>query len=296
MAPALSSTKHRIQRASDVIFDGIGMRPLGIVVFLASSALLVYLAGQDASSIRAEAVATAGLIDHPSKVASYVSRVFVKPGDHVEVGTPLVELSSYFVDQRLARFDMEIEQIINESKLAQAQLVVKEQRWLNPEMRALPNRPSLESPTEALYAKQLEVMQTRRRLLLEDREGLVIEASSSGVVDAVTWLGASIAEGASVATLRPEFAEEIIAYVEPMSDPAVIAEGARAYIVQPKTAACQAAGHVLRRGASVQQAPPQLNTFFRFPVHGMPIHISIPPECTLGIGQTLSVEFERKVS
>jgi multidrug resistance efflux pump len=296
MRSALRSIQHRSQRIADGVFDALGMRPLGILVFACSAALLVHLTSLSAGSIRADAVATAGLIDHPSKVASYVDHVFVKPGDHVEIGAPMVQLSSYFVDQRIARFDTEIEQIINESKLAQAQLMVKEQRWLTPEMRALPTRPSLESPTEALYAKQLEVMQTRRRLLQVDRESLVIKASFAGVVDSVSWVGAAVAQGASVATLRPEFADEIIAYVKPMSDPDIIVEGARAYIVQPTSAACRAAGHVMRRGASVQQAPTQLNSFFRFPVHGTPIHVSIPPECALGIGQTLSVEFERKVS
>ena len=49
-------------------------------------------------------------------------------------------------------------------------------------MRLRPDRPSLEKPTEALYAKQLGVMQVRRNQLLEDRRGLTIVSSYSGRV------------------------------------------------------------------------------------------------------------------
>jgi multidrug resistance efflux pump len=297
--PMLRSTRsitNQLQRATDTIFDGVGLRPLGIIVFTASVALLLYLSTLNTGTIRADAVATARMVDHPARVASFVTKVFVKPGDKVQIGAPLVELSSHFIDQRIQRIDVQIEQVLNEAQLAQAQLMVKEDRWLDPATRIRPDRPSLESPTEALYAKQLEVLQTRRRLMLEDRESLTVLSNFTGIVATVAWPGASIGEGNSVASVMPEFADEIVAFVAPATDPAAIALGARAFITRPSSKACRAAGSVLRRGAGVEQAPKQLRGLLRFPVHGMPVHISIPPDCSLGIGQVLTVEFERGVS
>jgi hypothetical protein len=281
----------RLIRLGDTAFDVIGMRPLGIGVFAASAMLLVHIIGLSANAIRAEGVAVAKLVDHPSRVSSFVTRVFVQRGDRVDVGAPLVELSSHFLDQELVRIDLEIEQLINESKLAQARLLVDEERWVERSLRQRPNRPSLASPTMAYHAKQIEVMQTQRAALLENREALIVKAAFAGVVAEVTWLGASIAEGASVASLMPEFAEEIVAYVPARIDPTAIASSMPAYIVGAETRECRLPGRIRSRGAAVEQAPPQLNRFFRDPVHGMPVHISIPHECRLGNGQMLSLDF-----
>ncbi len=43
----------------------------------------------------------------------------------------------------------------------------------------------------------------------------------------------------------------------------------------------------------VEEAPGQLRGLFRFPVHGMPVYISIPSDCEFGVGQVLSVELAR---
>jgi hypothetical protein len=285
-----------IRRITDGVFDGIGMRPLGIIVFAGSVVALLYLSNLHAGTTRSQAVADAQVVDHPARVASFVTEVFVKPGDRVEVGAPLVELSSHFIDQRLERLDVQIEQAINESKLAQARLIVDEKRWIDPGVRIRPDAPSLRSPTEALYAKEIEVLQTRRRFMLEDRENLTVVSNYAGVVASVSWPGSSVGEGKSVASIRPEFADEIVAYVPAATDPATIAEGAMAYIVQPGSIECSRPGVVLRRGAAVDEAPPQLNGFFRNPLHGLPVHISVPAECRLGVGQVLTVEFLRTVS
>jgi hypothetical protein len=66
------------------------------------------------------------------------------------------------------------------------------------------------------------------------------------------------------------------------------------YIARPALS-CRGTGRVLRRGASVEEGPSQLKNLFRFPVHGMPVYVSIPPDCRLGVGQVLSVEFPRVV-
>lgn len=281
-------------RRMDRLFDALGMRPLGIVVFAGSAYCLLQLIGLSGTSIRVEAVAVGTMVEHPSKVASFATAVFVKPGDHVDIGAPLVELSPYFLDQRIARFNGEIEQLINESKLAQAQLVIKEERWVDPAMRLRPNRPSLESPTSDFYAKQIESLRARRNMLIEDRDSLLVKSDFEGVVESVTWPGAAVAEGESVATVMPEFAEEIVAYVEPTTDPSMIDAGATVRILGAEGSACRDVAVIRRRGASVEQAPAQLRTFLGSRVHGMPVHISVPQACRLGNGQIVTVDLKNE--
>jgi len=263
-------------------------------VFLGSIGLLVYLQTSSLSAFRADAVAEAQAVDQPARVSSFVMAVYVLPGDTVDVGAPLVDLSPHFIDRELEQIDAEIEKLLRESQLAQARLLVEEQRWLSPSMRLRPDRPSLERPTEALYAKELGVLQTRRDQLLADRSGLTIESSHAGRVVRVVPPGSSVAAGSSVASVVAEYAEEIVAYVPAETDPAAIAPGAPVYIARPALS-CRGVGRVLRRGAAVEAAPSQLRNLFRFPVHGMPVHVSIPPDCRLGVGQVLSVEFPRAV-
>jgi hypothetical protein len=291
MSSAPPSTLARLLRNFYALCDSIGMRPLGLGVFLASAFALLQLAVLGDGAVQADAVATARPVDHPSRASSFVTAVFVELGAHVEVGEPLVELSPYFIDQRIARLEVEIEQLTNKSKLAQASLVVEEQRFVAPGLRSRPNRPSLEHPTAEFYAKQLEVIETRRALLLEDRKSLTIRSSFAGRVASLAWLGASIAEGASVAAVLPEHAEEIVAYLPPTTALGAVETGATARILNPPTAQCRAPARVLRLGAAVELAPGQLGGVLRLPVHGTPVHVSMPIECELGIGQVVSLEF-----
>jgi multidrug resistance efflux pump len=283
-----------LRRALDGVSESISARPFGVLVFLGSVALLVYLQTSSLSSFRADAVARAQAVDHPAQVSSFVTAVYVLPGDTIDVGAPLVDLSSHFIDRELAQVDAEIEKLLHESRLAQARLLVEEQRWLSPSMRLQPDSPSLERPTEALYAKQLGVLQTRRTQLQADRRGLTVTSSHSGRVVHVAPPGSSVAAGSSVASVVAEYADEIVAYVPAETDPAEIAVGAPVYISRPSLS-CRGAGRVLRRGASVEEGPSQLKNLFRFPVHGMPVYVSVPPDCRLGVGQVLSVEFPRVV-
>jgi len=291
MSQKLKSVRRGILRASDRFFDFIGIRPLGIIVFLSSLFFLVQLVGISNAVIRVEAVAMGAVVEHPSLVDSFATGVFVQPGDYVEIGTPLVELSSHFVDQKIARIDSDMEQLINEYKLVQARLLVKEERWVEPSKRLRPNRPSLESPTSELYEKQLDALRSRRNVLIGDRSSLVVRSSYQGVVKEVTRVGASVAEGESVASVMPEFAEEIVAFVNPTTDPDAIATGASVLIVGAKGPGCNAVGLVRRRGATVSQAPPQLRNFLGSRIHGMPIHISVPASCQLGNGQIVTLDF-----
>lgn len=283
-----------IQRAADRVFDAVSARPIGILVFAGSVALLLYLELGMQGTIRTDAVAHAQRVNHPARVASFVTQVYVQPGDSVDAGAPLVDLSPHFIDRELGRVDAEIEKLIQEAQLAQAELVVREQRWLEPGLRMRPDRPSLEEPTEALYARELAVLQTRRRQLLEDREGLTILAGSAGRIVRVAAPGTSVAATSSVASLNPEFATEIVAYVPSATPPNNIEVGAPVQIAQTGNG-CVGEGEVLRRGAAVEIAPGQLQTFLRTPVHGLPVYISVPDRCRLGVGQVLVVEFPRSV-
>jgi multidrug efflux pump subunit AcrA (membrane-fusion protein) len=281
---------HAIER----VFDAFRARPLGIAVFAGSVFVLVYLQVQAQGAIRADAVARGQQVDHPARVASFVTAVYVRPGDSVAAGAPLVDLSPHFIDRELAQLDAEVEKLLHESALAQARLLVEEQRWLSPSMRLRPDRPSLEKPTEALYAKELALLQTRRRQLLEDRVALTVKSSRAGRVVTIAALGSAVGAGSSVASLTLEFAQEIVAYVPSNTQPESISVGAPVRISRPARG-CTGVAEVLRRGAAVEEAPGQLRGLLRLPVHGMPVYISIPPGCNLGIGQVLTVEFTRAV-
>ena len=286
----------RLLRGTDSFFDSVGLRPLGIIVFAASVFALSQLLSMSVSSVRADAVATARIIDHPARVDSYATAVFVKPGDLVDVGTPLVELSPHFIDQDLQELAHETEQVINESRLAQAKLVVDEERWLAPGLRTMPKRPSLEKPTEEYFAKRIEVLNARREALLADRDALTVHSTFRGLVSQVAGLGTWVPAGSSVASVMPEYAEEIIAYVPANSNPGMIPDDSAVYIIGTEIAECRAPARIQRRGAVVEEAPGQLTRMFRGAVHGRPFHISIPENCTLGNGQTLALDFRMEAS
>ena len=277
-------------RRAHALTESLGVHPLGLAVFVGSTFLLMQLSLFTFGSLRLQGVGSAQVVDHPSRAASFVVAVFVQRGDRVDEGQPLVELSPYFIDQRVARFDAEIEELLNKSKLAQAELVVSEQRWIAPGLRSRPQMPSLERPTAEFYAKQLAVLRTRRRTLLDDRNSLTVRSSSAGRIAVLPWLGASIAEGASVASVLPDHAEEIVAFLPPTTDPSAVSEGAEARVIGVVDTACRSVGRVLRLGASVETAPEQLRGLLGLPVHGTAVYISLPTSCVLGIGQVVSVE------
>jgi hypothetical protein len=123
---------------------------------------------------------------------------------------------------------------------------------------------------------------------------LTIYSTHTGRVAIVVPPGSSVAIGTSVAAVIPEYAEEIVAYIPPETDPFRIEAGASVSIVQPSSL-CDGKGEVLRRGAAVEEAPGQLTQFFRFPVHGMPVYISVPTGCSIAVGQVLTVEIAKAI-
>lgn len=278
------------RRWFDRFFETLGARPIGILVFCASALAWVQLqASQPAFS--AQAVAQSAFVEHPSRAASYVVEVFAAPGESVRSGTPLVRLSPHFLNQRLARLESQIEEVKNEAKLAQAQLLVSEQRWVAPNARLRPNSPSLANPTSALYEKQVEVLEIRKQATIDDRDSLLIVSAIDGLVAEIARVGSAVEEGGSVATVTPAFAEEMVAYVPPGTPPGAIASGTSARILEPLDPSCRAPAQVLRRGAAVMPTPEQLLGLLRMPQQGLPIHIALPQDCQLGIGQVVTVAF-----
>lgn len=282
-----------LRRALARLFERTSARPLSVAVFLASALLLVFLQSTQLGRFRARAVAEAQGVEHPALVASYVARVFVRSGDLVEPGAPLAELSPHFIERELAEVNAEIEQLLREAELARARLLVDEERWLDSELRRRPNSPSLGSQTDALFGAQLELLQTRRAQLQDDLHHLTIASESSGRVTTIAPQGSSVAIGSSIASVMPEYAQEIVAYVPPETDPMLVVPGTPVQLAETQSRACREMGSVLRRGAGVAEAPGQLRGLFRTPVHGMPVYISIPDGCQLGPGQVLSVEFPK---
>lgn len=290
----MSSALRSMQRIYDRIFESVSIRPIGVVVFAASIVALVWLQNGVYSSFRAEAVAQAQLLEQPAHVDSFVLQAFVQAGETVEVGAPLVELSPHFIDRALERVDARIERLIYEARLAQARLVVREQRWVDPSVRVRPDAPSLERPTEALFAAELAEQQARRSQLAADRESLIIKATHAGRIVEVLAIGSSVGAGSSVASITPEYATEIVAYVPSDTNPLTVAGGAPVFLPRSDPG-CEGMAEVMRRGATVEKAPGQLRWLFRAPMHGMPVYISIPPNCRLGVGQVLTVEFPRAI-
>lgn len=273
--------------------ERLNARPLGVVVFAASVVLLVQLQSTQFGRFRARAVADARPVEHPVLVTSFVERLHARPGDLVEPGTPLVELSPHFIERELAQVIGEIENTRHEASLALAALLVEEERWLDSELRRRPSRPSLRSQTEAVFARRLELLETRRTQLAHDRDQLLIRSGAAGRVASVLAVGSPVAVGASVGSVVPRHAREIVAYVPASTDAALIEPGTPARVTESHMAACRGSGSVERLGAGVVQAPGQLEGFLQRPVHGLPVYISIPSGCELGVGQVISIEFAK---
>lgn len=296
MATRKSRRGGRVRRAFERLFEGISARPLSMLVFAASVALLVFLQTSSLGRFQARAVASGRVVEHPALVASFVQKVYVQSGDPIDVGAPLADLSPYFVERELQRLDAEIEQVAHEAELERKRLLVDEERWLDAPLRSRPSQPSLVRQTEQLYSAQLELLRTRRTQLLEDRNNLTVKSQSRGRVSLVIPEGSSVAIGTSVASVTPEHAEEIVAYVPSDTEPALIEPGTAVLLSGPGTLSCTALGSVLRRGAGVERAPDQVSGLLRLPVFGLPVYISVPRGCQLGVGQLLTVEFAKASS
>ena len=211
------------------------------------------------------------------------------------MGAPLVDLSSHFIDRELAQVDAEIEKLLHESQLAQARLLVEEQRWLSPSMRLRPDRPSLERPTEALYAKQLGVLQTTRNSAAREPpwahhcEQPLGPGGQRGAAGQLGGCGQLRGLGGCGVRGRDRG-------LRPGRDGSGRDRHGRSRGHLPPHPLVPRRGPGTPQGSAVEEAPePAEDSLFRFPVYGLPVYVSVPPDCRLGVGQVLSVEFPRGV-
>lgn len=147
--------------------------------------------------------------------------------------------------------------------------------------------------TVRLHQSRLESLQLRRRDTAEQIARLQVHAAAPGVVANVPDMGRSVALGESVARVVPRRATEVVAYLSPETNPETIAEGRRVLIAQAEGDAC--AGQLVRgAGAEVVQMPGQAVSAGRIAPTGLPVHVALPPECSLGVGQLVWVTLETR--
>ncbi len=145
--------------------------------------------------------------------------------------------------------------------------------------------------TVRLHQSRLESLQLRRRDTAEQIARLQVHAAAPGVVANVPDMGRAVALGESVARIVPRRATEVVAYLSPETNPDAIVEGRRVLIAQAEGDAC--AGQLVRgAGAEVVTMPGQAVAANRIAPTGLPVHVALPPECSLGVGQLVWVTLE----
>jgi len=147
---------------------------------------------------------------------------------------------------------------------------------------------TLVEPIKEAHKARLEVLLVRRSTVVGDLNALTVFAQASGRVVEVLRPGSAVARDTSVASVLPDRATEMVAYLPPEKSVLTVALGTEVRV----TRVCPGNARVVRVGASVEQAPGQLNTLIGTPMFGTPLYLSIPENCTLGVGQVLSVELD----
>ncbi|MBN1944617.1 MAG: hypothetical protein JW797_03030 [Bradymonadales bacterium] len=115
------SNKHRRSpgRFSEALFDRLGARPLGIIVFVLSALALIAITRTSAGKFSAPAIAHGYQVDHPARSDSFIEQVYVHPGDAIQTGAPLVALSSQLLERQLEQIDAEIARVQRLAELEQ---------------------------------------------------------------------------------------------------------------------------------------------------------------------------------
>jgi multidrug resistance efflux pump len=115
----------------DGVFDRLRVKPLGLLVFLASVGALVFMSQYRSTMIHAPAVGYARSVDHTpdlvSDVTALVETVHVQVGDKVAIGAPLVTLSSRALKRALAEVDAEIAMTEAQAEVEVAELAAEEE-------------------------------------------------------------------------------------------------------------------------------------------------------------------------
>jgi multidrug resistance efflux pump len=156
---------------------------------------------------------------------------------------------------------------------------------------SLPSGSLLEA-TARLYETELEVLNRRRENLERRVAYLTVRARIDGVVTVVVPEGATIQPGESVASIVPSRAAEVVAYVAPEISPPSLGESVPFSIRLADGRHCDGTGSP-RSSGMVEQKPGQLVSFSSVAAYGFPIHVPLPKDCRLPVGQV--VEFRAKL-
>jgi multidrug resistance efflux pump len=161
------------------------------------------------------------------------------------------------------------------------------------DLEALDAPDLLTETTQSYYQAELELLQRRRAHLAELLASLQIKARHGGRVQAIAAVGSPAAPGQSLVSLLPRFAPEVVAWFPPETNPASLTEGTPVTL-RAGQRRCASAGQVVRVGASVQAAPPQLPAPLLGvgATTGLPVYITVPQNCPLGVGQLIQASLQ----
>lgn len=179
------------RRRHDFVNERIRVKTLGVFVFFASVATLLFLDSNATgpNSVRATAGA-ASATEHTAHIRGVVQQVHVRPGDDVGPGTPLVTLSSRRVEREILRLDTEITRLEKEALMAHARLMV-----IRNDLFA---RAHLE-----LKQTEIQRLRDRRDALIPDRNTLTLRARQFGRIAHVAPLGTAVDVGTPLVTFYP---------------------------------------------------------------------------------------------
>jgi multidrug resistance efflux pump len=155
----------------------------------------------------------------------------------------------------------------------------------------VPSRALIEA-TARFYETELDVLKRRRENLDKLLAHLTVKARVPGVVTVVVAEGTTIQPGDSIATVVPARAAEVVAYAPPDITPPTLGANVAYSIVLADGRHCDGVGSP-RSSGLVEQKPGQLVSFSSLASYGFPIHVSLPAECRLPVGQV--VEFQAKL-
>ncbi len=233
-----------------------------------------------APHITVPAVAWAASTEHPAPTGSTIAEVHVRPGDTVEAGAALVTLADTELRRQLRSLDLEMRVALEESQLGVLRQSTGEQGGDD----------ALAQASARLHQTRITLLEAQRDDLQARIEGLEVRAAHSGIVASVLSPGAVVSRGVSVARLVPPHASEVVAYFPPETNPAVAPRVGEVLIAQSEGNTC--AGELTRRvGAEVTTIPGETGPFGG-PTYGLPVHIAVPTECQLGVGQRVRVSLE----
>lgn len=156
-----------------------------------------------------------------------------------------------------------------------------------------PQEQALRQSTQDYYEAELALLRQRRAHLAQLLSQLQLKARHSGRVLHVASVGSAATPSSSLVSLLPEKAPEVIAWLPPETNPASVSPGTPVTLASQHQR-CASQGSVARVGASVQATPPQIPAplLGLGATTGLPVYISVPGDCPLGVGQLLQARLQ----